>query len=212
MTGETRCPLDRTVKTISLTRDGRVAPHKARTTALPSPPRLESVTEATATPWSASRVTSVLMVRSRRSQVESWGMRRRALRPAKGCDVAAKLAESRRQRERDTPEQDCRGAPFALDTGAGLDHADVLARELQPVLRLGDRPLQGGCAQRHYLNIVRIARQSWRCVAGAHILEGEWGPHLQVSRCALVQNGGEGRPSAHTPAGKGTPPPSSRLW
>ena len=67
ITGETRCPLERTVKITSLARDRRVAPHRARTTAVSSPHRSGSVTDATATPWSASGVTSVLIARSRRS-------------------------------------------------------------------------------------------------------------------------------------------------
>ena len=67
MTGETRCPLERTVKMTSLARDKHVAPHRARTTAVSSPRRSGSVTDATATPWSASGVTSVPVARSRRS-------------------------------------------------------------------------------------------------------------------------------------------------
>ena len=54
ITGETRCPLDKTKKTISLARERRVAPHRARTTAVSSPRKSGSVTEATATPWSGS--------------------------------------------------------------------------------------------------------------------------------------------------------------
>ena len=67
MIGDTRCPLDRTVKTTSLARDTRAGPHGARTTAVSSPLRSGSVTDATAAPWRASGVTRVLMARSRRS-------------------------------------------------------------------------------------------------------------------------------------------------
>ena len=70
MIGDTRCPLERTVKMISLAWDKRGAPHRARrarTTAVSSPRRSGSATGATATPWSASGVTRVLMARSRRS-------------------------------------------------------------------------------------------------------------------------------------------------
>ena len=56
--------------------------HRARTTAVSTSRRSGSVTDATATPWSASGVTSVLMARSRRSYVERWGRERRALHPA----------------------------------------------------------------------------------------------------------------------------------
>ena len=47
-----------------------------------NPRRSGSVTDATTTPWRASGVIRVLMARSRRSYVERWGKRRRALRPA----------------------------------------------------------------------------------------------------------------------------------
>ena len=67
MIGDTRCPLDRTVKTTSLARDTRAGPHRAHTTAVSSPLRSGSVTDATATPWRASGVTRVLMARSHRS-------------------------------------------------------------------------------------------------------------------------------------------------
>ena len=48
ITGEMQCPLDRTEKTISVARDRRVAPHKARTTAVSGSCKSGSVTEATA--------------------------------------------------------------------------------------------------------------------------------------------------------------------
>ena len=66
MMGDMRCPLERTVKMISLVRDMRACPHRARTTAVSSPLKLGSVTGATATPWRASGVTRVLIARSRR--------------------------------------------------------------------------------------------------------------------------------------------------
>ena len=51
----------------ALAQDTRVAPHKACTTVVSSPRKSRAVTEAKATPWSASGVTSMLMARSRRS-------------------------------------------------------------------------------------------------------------------------------------------------
>ena len=66
MIADTRCPLDKTVKTTYLARDTRGGPHRARTTAVSSPLRSGSVTDATATSWGPSGVTRVLMVRSRR--------------------------------------------------------------------------------------------------------------------------------------------------
>ena len=74
-------------------------------------------------------------------------------------DVDAELAESRRHQDRDSPEQNRRGALFPLDPGAGIVHADVLARDVQPLLRCGDRPLEGGRAQGHLLGVIRIARR-----------------------------------------------------
>ena len=74
-------------------------------------------------------------------------------------DVDAKLAEGIRQRDRDTPEQDRWGTLFPLDPGARLVRAHVLARDLQPLLRRGDRPLQGGRAQGHCLSVVYISRR-----------------------------------------------------
>ena len=61
-------------------------------------------------------------------------------------DVDAELAESRRQRDPGSREQDGRGALFPLDPGARFVHADVLSRDLQPLLRRGDRLLEGGRA------------------------------------------------------------------
>ena len=89
---------------------------------------------------------------------------------------------------------------------------DVLTCDLQPLLRRGDRPLEGGRAQGHRLGVIRIARRPQGRVAGAGILEGERGSRLRVFRCILVQNGGGGRLSARIPAGVGSPPPISRLW
>ena len=67
MTGETPCTLERTVKMTSLAWYRRVAPQRARTTTVSSPRRSGSVTDAAATPWGASGVTSVLMAQSCRS-------------------------------------------------------------------------------------------------------------------------------------------------
>ena len=67
MIGQTRCPLERTVKMGSLARAKRAAPHRARTTAVSSSRRSGSATGATATPWTASGVIMVLMARFRRS-------------------------------------------------------------------------------------------------------------------------------------------------
>ena len=61
MIGDTRCPLDSIVNTTSLARDTCAGPHMARTTAVSSPRKAGSVTDATATPWRASGVTRVLM-------------------------------------------------------------------------------------------------------------------------------------------------------
>ena len=49
--GETRCPLERTVKMTSLAREMRAGPHRARRIAVLSPRKLGSVMGATATPW-----------------------------------------------------------------------------------------------------------------------------------------------------------------
>ena len=77
---------------------------------------------------------------------------------ASNCDVDAELAESRRQRDGDPPEQYGRGALLSLDPGAGLVHADVLPSDPQPLLRRGDRVLECGRAQGHRLGVVRVAR------------------------------------------------------
>ena len=135
------------------------------------------------------------------SRFQALGQHRPRDSRAPNGDVDVELAESCRQRDRDSPEQDRRGALSPLDLGAGFVHADVLACDLQPLLPRGDRPLEGGRAQGHRLGVIRIARGPQRSVAGACILEGEWGPRLQVHRRVLVQNGGEGgRPPAHLPA------------
>ena len=54
--GDTRCPLERTVKMISLAGDTRAGPHRARTTAVSSPRKSGSVTGAKATAWRAKGV------------------------------------------------------------------------------------------------------------------------------------------------------------
>ena len=59
--------LDGTEKIISLARDMHVDPDKARRTAVSDPRKSRSVIQASATPWSASGMTSVPMARSRRS-------------------------------------------------------------------------------------------------------------------------------------------------
>ena len=59
--------LDGTEKTISLARDRCMAPDRTCRTAVFRPRKSGSITKATATPWSASGVTSVLMAGSRRS-------------------------------------------------------------------------------------------------------------------------------------------------
>ena len=67
MIGDTRCPLESTVKMTSLAPDTRASPHRARTTAVSRPRKSGSITGARATPWRANEVTRVLMARSRRS-------------------------------------------------------------------------------------------------------------------------------------------------
>ena len=93
-------------------------------------------------------------------------------------DVDAELAESRRRRDQGSPAQDCRGALFPLDPRAGLVHMDVPSRDVQPLLRRGDRPREGARAQGQQLGVTRIARRPQRRVAGAGILEGERGSRL----------------------------------
>ena len=55
-------------------------------------------------------------------------------------DADGKLVESCRQRNRDTLEQDGRGALFSMDPGVGLVHADVLARDLHRCSVVGTMP------------------------------------------------------------------------
>ena len=72
-------------------------------------------------------------------------------------DVNAELPEGRRQLDWDPSEQHRRGPLFPLDPRAGIVHADGLSRDLQPLLRRGDSPLEGGRAQGHRLGVLRIA-------------------------------------------------------
>ena len=65
ITGETQWLLERTTKTIYVVWDRRVASQRARRTAVSTPRSSGSVIEATATPSSAVRVTSILMARTR---------------------------------------------------------------------------------------------------------------------------------------------------
>ena len=65
---------------------------------------------------------------------------------ASNGDVDAQLAEGRCHWDGDPPEQHRRGALFPLDPGARLVHADVLPRDPQPLLRRGDRFVDGGRA------------------------------------------------------------------
>ena len=67
ITGEMRWPFVETELTTSLARNRRVSPHRGCSTVVCSPRRLESATEATATPWRPNEVTGVLMARSLRS-------------------------------------------------------------------------------------------------------------------------------------------------
>ena len=125
---------------------------------------------------------------------------------------ARRLAESHCPRDWDTPEHDRRGALFPLEPGAGLVHADVLARDLQPLLCRGDRPLQGGRAQGKCVGIIRRARRSKNGVAvGVHPW-GRVGPLALGHPPRARPEWGGGRPSARTPVSEGSPPPISRSW
>ena len=168
---------------ISLARDRRVTPDTARTTAVSGPHKSGSVTEATGTPWTLSAFIGGEVgeaAESAPSRFQATGEHRPSNYETPNGDVDAKLAETRYQRDRGTQEQHRSGALFTLDLGARIVHADVLARDMQPLLRRGDRPLQGGRAQGHYLGIVRMARRPHCGVAGARIREGELGLHLPL--------------------------------
>ena len=91
------------------------------------------------------------------SRFEAPGRHRPRDPGAPNGNADAELAESRRQRVPDSPEQDRRGTVFTLDPAVGFVHPGVLARDLQPLLRRGDRPLKVGRAQGHCLGSIRIA-------------------------------------------------------
>ena len=83
--------------------------------------------------------------------------------------INAQLAEAICQRDGDAMQHECRGPGFPLDPVAILVHPEVLPRDLHPLLRRQDRPLQRGRTQGNSLGVVRVPGGAQSGVPRAHV-------------------------------------------